>query len=326
MSNFFGADTAQVAELSGRFTASSARIDELMEDVLVAVSAVAWEGPDAEAFRDRAEGLRSLSRSVSDRVEQRGRRLAGEAEQQDQASEPAAPPFSFPLPIGTAFPAPPQDDLGDIAEKIAHAAAAAGVFATNAAVHLSRMADDVLDEALEACARVIDAAFIRNLSKAARAMEIMGKVAGVAGPVANGIEILDALSKGDTATVIGRTYQTVFELSPFGKAAGAVDSLFGAVLPAMPEAKIPGTNIDLTGQTPVGLAFDGMGHLYAESPSARAGEKIGLEAADRLGVDSTWGRNAMSSGAGLLSHAVHRASPISIIDDVMAIFHMIGSR
>lgn len=326
MSSFFGADTAQVSALSDRFTTSAVRLDELMESVLGAVRSVEWEGPDADAFRDRAEGLHSSSRSVSDRVEQSGRRLAEEAEQQDQASEPATAPFSFPAPSGMAFPALPKDDLGDIAEKIAHAAAVAGAFASNAAVHLGRMADDVIEEALETCARVIDAAFVRNLTKAAKAMDALGKVAGAAGPVANGLEIIDALGKGDTATVIGRTYQTIFEISPFGRAVGTVDGLFGAVLPALPEAKIPGTNIDLTDQTPVGLAFDGMGRLYSESPSARAGERIGLDAADKLGVNSAWGRNAMKSGAGLLMHVSQRSMPTAIIDDAMAISNMVGNR
>lgn len=85
---FFGADTEQVrqhAELTAR---GATRCRELARTVGDRVAAVAWTGPDADAFRDRVfADLLPQWDDLSDRVLQASEFLVEEAEQQDGASD-----------------------------------------------------------------------------------------------------------------------------------------------------------------------------------------------------------------------------------------------
>jgi hypothetical protein len=84
---FYGADTDQLRDQGGRTTTSADRLTELLSGLSALVSSVEWVGPDADAFRQRWEAeVRSTADRAATMLEERGRRLDQDAEEQDEAS------------------------------------------------------------------------------------------------------------------------------------------------------------------------------------------------------------------------------------------------
>ena len=125
MSGFYGGDTEQMREQSSRCTGGAQRLADLITTAGAAVAAAEWQGPDADAFRERwhsdAEGK---GRSTAELLERLARELEKHAEEQDEASAsdggglggllggpfPPVMPLPFPipgLPIGPGMPGLP---------------------------------------------------------------------------------------------------------------------------------------------------------------------------------------------------------------------------
>lgn len=110
MSGFYGGDTEQMRQHATACTGGARRLAELIENSSTTVEAVAWVGPDADAFREGwRSGPQSRALSLADQLQDLARRLEEHAEQQDETSSDDGGglldrigdllPFPFPLPI-----------------------------------------------------------------------------------------------------------------------------------------------------------------------------------------------------------------------------------
>lgn len=85
---FWGADTDAVIEHGRRCRSDEQRIAELAERLSGLVGAVEWTGPDADAFRDRWQGVRTGLEDVAGDLGSTAEFLGLQAAQQDSASDP----------------------------------------------------------------------------------------------------------------------------------------------------------------------------------------------------------------------------------------------
>ena len=91
MGDFWGADTEALTDLYRTFERRSDAMQDMATRLDVWVVRQAhddWEGPDAEAFFDRWETVRHEMTIAYERIEEMGRQLREEAQEQDDASEP----------------------------------------------------------------------------------------------------------------------------------------------------------------------------------------------------------------------------------------------
>ena len=94
MAGFQGADTDQLREHAELMRNRATSLDGVRTRLSMLVTHGAeWEGPDAEAFRDRwhSEISPRLDEQIG-AIEQRGTSLEEEADEQDKASEDDSPP------------------------------------------------------------------------------------------------------------------------------------------------------------------------------------------------------------------------------------------
>lgn len=87
MSGFYGGDTEQMRAHAQACTLQARRLEELVEQLTATIGSVAWEGPDADAFRDRWQG--EVAPQLDGRgaeMRARGDELERHAEEQDDAS------------------------------------------------------------------------------------------------------------------------------------------------------------------------------------------------------------------------------------------------
>lgn len=83
---FLGANTDQVRD-QGELTGDGAgRLDELISGLRGVITQARWEGPDADSFRDRAQGTFDEAAGACDALRAQSEELRAHAEEQDQAS------------------------------------------------------------------------------------------------------------------------------------------------------------------------------------------------------------------------------------------------
>ncbi|GAA1490326.1 WXG100 family type VII secretion target [Brachybacterium sacelli] len=87
MAGFYGGDTEQMRRHAQACTRGAQRLSDLVSTAQSAIDGAAWEGPDADAFRERWHGtvMPDLLARGED-VDHRARELEQHAEQQDQTS------------------------------------------------------------------------------------------------------------------------------------------------------------------------------------------------------------------------------------------------
>jgi len=86
---FYGADTAQLVDLSQRMRTSMMNLQEIQRQVVQGVMSVDWVGSDADELRQRAAtevGPRLTQ--VQDSLSRHAEELTGHADEQDDASDP----------------------------------------------------------------------------------------------------------------------------------------------------------------------------------------------------------------------------------------------
>lgn len=87
MSGFYGGDTEQMREQSTACTGGAQRLAELLATAGSLVASVEWQGPDADAFRERWHSdAEATGRSAADLLERLAHELEQHAEEQDEAS------------------------------------------------------------------------------------------------------------------------------------------------------------------------------------------------------------------------------------------------
>src|SRR5699024_2186393 len=87
MSGFYGGDTEQMREQSTACTGGAQRLAELLATAGPLVASVEWQGPDADAFRERWHSdAEATGRSAADLLERLVHELEQHAEEQDEAS------------------------------------------------------------------------------------------------------------------------------------------------------------------------------------------------------------------------------------------------
>lgn len=85
--SFLGADTDQLRDLAGSTKNGAGRIEDLVASLDGTVQGVTWVGPDADAFRERWNGMvLALVRDAVERLAERSRVLEENAEDQDSTS------------------------------------------------------------------------------------------------------------------------------------------------------------------------------------------------------------------------------------------------
>ncbi len=85
---FWGCDTESVRAHAERVAGAGFALEELTTRLGTSAAGVAWTGPDADLFRDRAESELNTALAVADGLRRLARGLEGEADEQDHASAP----------------------------------------------------------------------------------------------------------------------------------------------------------------------------------------------------------------------------------------------
>ncbi|GAA1484418.1 hypothetical protein GCM10009625_12220 [Brachybacterium fresconis] len=87
VAGFYGGDTEQMRQHGAACTQGAQRLEELVSSAQSAIDSASWEGPDADAFRERWHGaVRQELLACSEDVRERARQLEQHAEQQDETS------------------------------------------------------------------------------------------------------------------------------------------------------------------------------------------------------------------------------------------------
>lgn len=86
--SFWGMDTEQVLSSADAVEHAADRLDEILDQLHQATVSAPWEGPDADAFRDRWQQVRTQGEAlVLPELRDRSRVLAQHVEEQDRASD-----------------------------------------------------------------------------------------------------------------------------------------------------------------------------------------------------------------------------------------------
>lgn len=91
MGEFWGADTEQLQDLYRSFERGSDSLEDefrRLGNSMFSFNRPAWEGPDAEAFYAEWERISNEAHKLYHTIEEMGRQLREEAQEQDDASEP----------------------------------------------------------------------------------------------------------------------------------------------------------------------------------------------------------------------------------------------
>src|SRR5699024_1049713 len=91
MGEFWGADTEQLQDLYRNFERGSDSLEDefrRLGNSMFSFNRPAWEGPDAEAFYAEWERISNEAHKLYHTIEEMGRQLREEAQEQDDASEP----------------------------------------------------------------------------------------------------------------------------------------------------------------------------------------------------------------------------------------------
>lgn len=113
MSAFCGMDTAQVRDHARHLQDSSAQVEQLRLRLDATVHAVAWEGEDAHAFRERWEHVVTTRlRDLGEQLSARSLRSLAEADAQDAASRGDAGLPGGDAPRSPGAPGPRADGPG----------------------------------------------------------------------------------------------------------------------------------------------------------------------------------------------------------------------
>ncbi|MGP9745272.1 WXG100 family type VII secretion target [Brachybacterium sp. AOP29-B2-41] len=91
MGEFWGADTEQLQDLYRDFERGSDSMEDEFKRVgnsMFAFNRPSWEGPDADAFYAEWERISNEARDLYTAIEEMGRQLRDEAQEQDDVSEP----------------------------------------------------------------------------------------------------------------------------------------------------------------------------------------------------------------------------------------------
>ena len=88
--SFWGMDTEQVLSSADAVELAAGRLEEILDQLQQATTSAAWEGADADAFRDRWQQVRTRGEAlVLPELRDRSRVLAQHVEEQDRASDEA---------------------------------------------------------------------------------------------------------------------------------------------------------------------------------------------------------------------------------------------
>ncbi|MFC0675544.1 hypothetical protein [Brachybacterium hainanense] len=122
MAGFYGADTEQMRAQASACLRGSGMLRDLIGTTSSTVGSVAWEGPDADAFRERWQSsVRELLAERADALRNWSDELTAQADAQDAASagdgqgpsgQPMPMPGPFPLPSPFPFPFPGEAGPG----------------------------------------------------------------------------------------------------------------------------------------------------------------------------------------------------------------------
>ncbi|MEE1618318.1 hypothetical protein [Brachybacterium sp. J153] len=289
MTTFLGADTDALRDVSDTFGDRAQRLVELAEELLAAVGAVSWVGPDADIHRAECTAVLGDLTARAGEVTARGRDLLDEAEQQDQASEPGTARGGS----GGAW-SPDGFDLSDIAPWLVPGKPS--TFAERAKDVAEKWFEDkvkerVSDEAEKALDR-----FLKKIRTPDYWMRGGKKIIPV---VPDLIDAAQHAVDGETEEMTFAIYRALLDLSPGTVWMGTVDAASAYLFPLAPDDwMFPGTDQQLN----QGSFFD---HVEADAlensedssyyEMMREGEQSGLEISDRLGIEHEGTRNVFKS-------------------------------
>lgn len=263
---FQGADTDQLRATATAFERGATSLETLLTTLSGVVSAVDWQGPDADRFRSDFERLVQQADVTASDVAERGSRLEQEAEEQDEASSgggagaDAGPGGPTPLDrIRRIFGGLSSSDETSDAEK---------KFREVSKEIFNKVADKVGDS--------------RELPTWARRLT-KGVAAGV-NVYPEMEEMYQHLAAGETGLAIGDGFEIVWGAAPHPVAA----------LGSMANEEFTGPGEDATSP------FEKWGQIQEESFGARYGEKVGGDISHLLGFeDEGTMDNLITSGGGV---------------------------
>lgn len=281
MTTFLGADTDALRDVSDTFGDRAQRLVELAEELLAAVGAVSWVGPDADIHRAECTAVLGDLTARAGEVTARGRDLLDEAEQQDQASEPGTARGGS----GGAW-SPDGFDLSDIAPWLVPGKP------STVQERMKEAAEDLFDSYLE---RRLDQAIDKLIEVSDSSLARFAKKWVPVAPDA--FDAVRHAANGETEEMTYAISRAMLDTTFLGTA----DAISSQVFPYAPDDwLLPGTDQPLN----EGSLFEGYEKMLLNThdtyDDARIeGEKHGLEISDRLGIENETGRNLMKSFVGL---------------------------
>lgn len=347
MSGFQGADTAALTGWSEQGASAQQALAELLETCASAVAAVEWVGPDAISFREQFAHLQSRWTAASDALGERSTDARQQAEEQDRTSSedsavglPGDGPINVTDPLAggagnddigrllsTMFSDPRMSPFGfstdpdkgafdKFAAFLHFLADTAGAPLELAAKHLTRAGEDLLDVAARVARAHADefADLVHDgLDKLDSVKDLgkMGKLIGGIDIAVSAAEAGKAIYDGRTGDAIGKIAQVAFELSPPGRAFSVADSVAGFIgVTTGLKFTVGGQQIDLSSNSPLDLAFQGLGNQFDDSPVVNQGERTGQEISNSLGLSQDGhARKALTAGGGVAGYLGTVANP-----------------
>lgn len=290
MTGFQGADTAQLRETATLFTQRSDVLRETGENALRLVQAVAWVGPDADAFRAECASTVAQLLALAARTGERGADLVQEADQQDTVSAPTSgggggglgawQPGDGLLPKIAPWLFGPQEP---------------STFKERAwKVVKDFTKGETWNEVGESVGKLLERGGAKKF------LVNLGRKGIPAVP-----DLYDAYShatKGETIEFTMAMTRAVYDFHPI---AGPVEAVTGLAFPLAPDHwKFPGTDRSIN----EGSAFDHLEKTMLDTAKSdpdmrhvekmREGENYGLEISDRLGIENESARNVFKSLGG----------------------------
>lgn len=290
MNGFRGADTAALRDLADRFADRSQRLLELGEQILAQGLGVDWHGSDADEFRARVATVTGDLRTRSSEVQARSTELHQHAEEQDTASGSGtdgggAGPWQaikdffsdispWPAP-STGRPSTPstfKERLTKVVEDLAEDTAWEG---------LGKGVQHVLDELKRP-------KYWGNLTR--KAIPLVPDLFDAGQHAAN----------GETKEFTMALMRAAYDFHPI---MGPAETITSVIFPLAPDGwTFPGTDRRVN----EGSIWDHVETTMVEyddpndrfNVAMREGEALGLETADRLGIENRTARNVFKSVAG----------------------------
>ncbi|MFI8777596.1 WXG100 family type VII secretion target [Brachybacterium paraconglomeratum] len=263
---FLGADTDQLRETASAFERGAASLEALLTSLSGVVSAVDWQGPDADRFRSDVDQLLRQALTTTGRVSKRATALEEEAEEQDEASSG-----------GDAVRGTGQGGLNPL-DRIRR-------------VFDGLSSPDETAGATEKIREVSEKIFDKVADKVGDSRELPTWVRRLTKGVAAGVnvypeveEMYQHLAAGETGLAIGDGFEIVWGGAPHPVAA----------LGSMLNEEFTGPGEDDTSP------FEKWGQIQEESFGARYGEKVGGDISHLLGFeDEGTMDNLITSGGGV---------------------------